>query len=248
LQVVKFGSPGEHLTQISAEDKTIASLKTIITDLNVQITALDARINTLSEKSQNAVKAKNRITALAALKSKKAAETTLAQRYDTLSQLEGIYGKIEQASDQVAVIRVMEASTGVLQSLHARVGGVERVEDVIEGLRIQMSKVDEIGQVMEDAGCGEAVFDDDAVDEELKALEQQDRLEREERGAEQTRQRLAELDAAKKQSSITDGSAEKPEQREDPKVADGLKPLRRLSLEEKQPQEVVEKAFKEAAS
>ncbi len=230
---MKFGSPDEHLTHISAEDKTIASLKTIITDLNVQITALDARINTLSEKAQNAVKAKNRITALAALKSKKAAETTLAQRYDTLSQLEGVYGKIEQASDQVAVIRVMEASTGVLQSLHAQVGGVERVEDVVESLRIQMSKVDEIGQVMEEAGRGEAVVDDDAVDE---------------REAEQTRQRLAELDAAKKQSSITDGSAEKPEQREDSKVADGLKPLRRLSLEEKQPQEEVEKVSKEAAS
>jgi len=248
LQVVKFGSPDEHLTHISAEDKTIASLKTIITDLNVQITALDARINTLSEKAQNAVKAKNRITALAALKSKKAAETTLAQRYGTLSQLEGVYGKIEQASDQVAVIRVMEASTGVLRNLHAQVGGVERVEDVVEGLRIQMSKVDEIGQVMEEAGRGEAVVDDDAVDEELKALEQQDRLERGEREAEQTRQRLAELDAAKKQSSNTDGSAEKPEQREDLKVADGLKPLRRLSLEEKQPQEDVGKVSKEAAS
>lgn len=245
---MKFGSPDEHLTHISAEDKTIASLKTIITDLNVQITALDARINTLSKKAQNAVKAKNRITALAALKSKKAAETTLAQRYDTLSQLEGVYGKIEQASDQVAVIRVMKASTGVLQSLRAQVGGVGGVEDVVEGLRIQMSKVDEIGQVMEEAGRGEAVVDDDAVDEELKALEQQDRLEREEREAEQIRQRLAELDAAKKQSSITDGSAEKPEQREDPEVADGLKPLRRLSLEEKQPQEDVEKVSKEAAS
>ncbi len=111
-----------------------------------------------------------------------------------------------------------------------------------------MSKVDEIGQVMEEAGRGEAVVDDDAVDEELKALEQQDRLESEEKEAEQTRQRLAELDAAKKQSSITDSSAEKPEQREDPKVADGLNPLRRLSLEEQQPQEDVEKVSKEAAS
>lgn len=245
---MKFGRPDEHLTHISAQDKTIASLKTIIAGLSVQITALDERINTLSQKVQNAVKAKNRITALAALKSKKAAETTLAQRYDTLSQLEGVYGKIEQASDQVAVIRVMEASTGVLRNLHAQVGGVERVEGVVEGLRIQMSKVDEIGQVMEEAGRGEAVVDDDAVDEELKALEQQDRLESEEKEAEQTRQRLAELDAAKKQSSITDSSAEKPEQREDPKVADGLNPLRRLSLEEQQPQEDVEKVSKEAAS
>lgn len=228
---MKFRSPDEHLTHISAQDKTIASLKTIIADLNMQITTLDVRIKTLSEKAQAAVKVKNRITALAALKSRKAAETILAQRYDTLSQLEGVYGKIEQASDQVAVVRVMEASTGVIQHLHAQVGGVEKVEDVVEGLRIQMSKVDEIGQVMEEAGREEAVVDDDAVDEELKALEQQDRLEREEKEAEQIRQRLAELDAVKKQSSITGGSAEKAQQREDPKLADVLKPLQTLAVQ-----------------
>jgi len=234
---VKFERPDEQLTPISAQDKIIASLKTIIADLNVHIAALDVRISSLNEKAQNAVKAKNRVTALAALKSKKAAETTLVQRYDTLSQLEGVYGTIAQASDQVAVVRVMEASTGVLRNLHAQVGGVERVEDVVEGLRIQMSKADEIGQLMEEAGRGEAFVDDDAVDEELKALEQQDRLGQEEKEAEQTRQRLAELDAAKIQSSTADGSAEEAEQREDTKVADGLNALRRLSLEKQQPQE-----------
>ena len=220
------------MTLLSAQDKTIASLKTLIADLHIQITALDVRINTLSEKAQSAVKAKNRIAALAALKSKKAAETTLAHRYDTLSQLEGVYGKIEQASDQVAVIRIMEASTGVLRNLHAQVGGIEKVEDVVEGLREEMSKVDEIGQVMEEAGRGESAVDDDAIDEELEALERQDRLEKEEKEAELTRKRLAELDAAKKESEAAEITLEKSQQPEDPKVADDIQALRRLSLDE----------------
>lgn len=176
---MKFKSSNECLTALSAQDKAIASLKTLIASLSVQITALDVRIRSLDEKAQSAVKAKNRVAALAALKSKKATETTVAQRYDTLSQIEGVYAKIEQASDQVAVVRVMEASTGVLRNLHAQVGGVERVENVVEGLRDQMSNVDEIGQIMEEAGRGEATVDDEAIDEELATLEQQDRLEKE---------------------------------------------------------------------
>ncbi|KAL8815136.1 MAG: hypothetical protein Q9191_008488, partial [Dirinaria sp. TL-2023a] len=170
---------------LSTEDKTIASLKLLMGDLNVQIVALDVRIASLNEKAQASVRAKNRVAALAALKSKKAAESTLAQRYDTLTQLEGVYGKIEQAADQVALVRVMEASSGVLRNLHAQVGGVEKVEGVVESLRDEMSKVDEIGQVMEDAGRGEAAVDEDEIDEELAALERQDRLDKEEKEAEQ---------------------------------------------------------------
>ena len=177
----------------------------------MQLTALTVRINELGEKAQAAVRAKNRVAAMAALKSKKTAESALSQRYQTLEQVEGVYGKIEQAADQVALIRVMEASTGVLRNLHAQVGGVERVEDVVEGLRDEMSKVDEIGQVMEEAGRGQNAVDEDVIDDELQALELQDRTEREEKEAEQTRRRLAELDEAKPPEALTGPSKDQPE-------------------------------------
>ena len=221
------------MTPISAEDKTIASLKTLITDLNTQITTLEARINSLSDKAHSAVKAKNRVAAVAALKSKKAAETTLTQRYDTLTQLEGVYGKIEQASDQVAVIRVMKASTGILRNLHAQVGGIEKVENVVEDLREQMGKVDEVSQVLEEAGRGEAAVDEDAIDEELEALERQDRLEKEE--AEQARQKLADLDALEKHIVPADVPTPKHEPRENTAVAHDTQALRRLSLRDDLP-------------
>ena len=175
----------------------------------MQLTALTVRINEFAEKAQTAVKAKNRVAAMAALKSKKVAESALSQRYETLEQVEGVYSKIEQAADQVALICVMEASTGVLRNLHAQVGGVERVEDVVESLRDEMGKVDEISQLMEEAGRGENAVDEDAIEDELQALELQDRTEREAREAEQTRRRLAELDEAKPPEALI--SKEQPE-------------------------------------
>ena len=192
------------------------------------MTALTIRIASLSEKAQNAVKVKNRVGALAALKSKKVAEMTLSQRYETLDQVEGVYGKIEQAADQVAVIRIMEASTGVLRSLHSQVGGVEKVEDVVENLRDEMGKVDEIGQVIEEAGRGNTVIDEDAVDEELEALERQERAEKEEQEAEQTRRRLAELDAMQQQEA---SKAQNIKQPGDPAFATDTEAIRQLPLE-----------------
>ena len=177
----------------------------------MQLTALTVRINGLGEKAQAAVKAKNRVAAMAALRSKKTAENALSHRYQTLEQVEGVYGKIEQAADQVALIRVMEASTGVLRNLHAQVGGVEKVEDVVEGLRDEMAKVDEIGQVMEEAGRGQNAVDEDVIDDELHELELQDRTEREEEEAEQTRRRLAELDEVKPPEAPTSPSKGQPE-------------------------------------
>ena len=195
----------------------------------MQLTALTVRINDLGEKAQTAVKAKNRVAAMAALKSKKAAENTLNHRYETLEQVEGVYGKIEQAADQVALIRVMEASTGVLRNLHAQVGGVERVEDVVEGLRDEMGKVDEIGQVMVEAGRGENAVDEDAIDDELQAMELQDRTEKEAKEAEQTRTRLAELDEAKPPEALTEPNKEQPE---DPIDAVQSQASENLSLEQ----------------
>ena len=154
----------------------------------MQIDILSTRISSLSETAQKAIKNKSRASALAALRSKKMSEVTLTQRLETLTQLEGVYSKIEQAADQVAVVRAMEASTGVLQNLHAQVGGIEKVEDVIEGLRHEMDKVDDIGSVIE-AG---SVVDESAVDEELESLERQaNAREEEEEGAFQTQKKLA---------------------------------------------------------
>ena len=193
--MVKFKAPGETSSTLSIQDKTIATLKALIAGINMQIEILSTRISSLSETAQKAINNKSRTSALAALRSKKLSEATLTQRLETLTQLEGVYGKIEQAADQVAVVRAMEASTGVLQNLHAQVGGIEKVEDVIEGLRNEMGKVDDIGSVIEAGAQLDSVVDESAVDEELESLERQANARKEEEGAYQTQKKLASIAA-----------------------------------------------------
>ena len=158
---------------------------------------LATRISTLSESAQNAINNKNRTSALAALRSKKLSETTLMLRSQTLAQLEGVYSKIELAADQVAIVRAMEASTEVLRNLHAQVGGIEKVEDVIEGLRNEMGKVHLIGGAIGAGAQVDSVVDESAVDEELESLERQIRAREDEKGALQTQERLASIAAVR---------------------------------------------------
>lgn len=134
------------------------------------------------------------MSALSALRSKKLAEKNLEQRSDTLHKLEEVYTRIEQAVDQVEIVRVMDASAEVLRSLNKKVGGVENVENVIERLQEEMGKVDEVGKLLEEPLNASAVVDEDEIDDELEALEQEERREREEKEAEVTRRRLQELE------------------------------------------------------
>ena len=159
----------------------------------MQCTTLSTRITTLAARASSSVKTGNRVSALSALRSKKLAEKNLEQRSDTLHKLEEVYTRIEQAVDQVEIVRVMDASAGVLRSLSKKVGGVENVENVIERLQEEMGKVDEVGKVLEEPLNAGAV-DEGEIDDELEALEQEERREREEKEAEVTRRRLQELE------------------------------------------------------
>ena len=103
--------------------------KTLIKDLEMQTEVLTKKVDELAATAKDAVARKNRVSALAVLRSKKLAETTLTKRHATLAQLEEVFSKIEQAADQVELVSIMEASTRVLTGLNEEVGGVERVDD-----------------------------------------------------------------------------------------------------------------------
>lgn len=198
---VKFKSPTASLPEpISHEDRSIASLKTLISNLTAQTTTLTTRIATLQSAASTAVKSGNKASALSALRSKKLAERNLQSRLDMLHQLEEVYTKIEAAANQVEIVAAMESSASVLKSLNKKVGGVEKVEDVLEGLREEMDKVDEVGGVLVEPLDGRAVLDEAQVDEELEAMEREEKRRVEEKQAEETRKRLAELESAEAQA------------------------------------------------
>lgn len=188
---------------ITEEDAAIASLKELAEDLTRQTEALTRRVDDLQTAAQDAVRRKNRVAGLAALKSRKIAEAALAQRHATLRQLEEVAARLQQAADNVQMVRTMRASTAALRGLNAAVGGAGRVDEVLDALREQMGEVDEVGGLIAEVGRGVAgAVDEVELDDELEAMlaeergkeERARRVEREAGEAEEARRALAELE------------------------------------------------------
>ncbi|EWG51503.1 hypothetical protein FVEG_10450 [Fusarium verticillioides 7600] len=177
-KTIRIKGSGEQ-SGITKEDAAIASLKELTESLKHQTDLLNTRIDELSQTAKDAVTKKNRVAALAALKSKKIAETSLATRYATLNQLEEVSAKLEQAADNVQLVNVMEASSGALASLNAQVGNAERVDAVMDRLREQSSATDEVSAILAES-TGEPI-DETVLDDELEAMEAQEREKEEEK-------------------------------------------------------------------
>ncbi|EME78922.1 uncharacterized protein MYCFIDRAFT_205205 [Pseudocercospora fijiensis CIRAD86] len=224
--VVKFKTAAEPQPQpITSEDRSIASLRTLISDLQPQIESLTSRIAELDIAAREAVSEKQTIKAKTSLRQKKMANTKLQQRSDMLAQLEGVYASIEQASDQVQIVKVLEDSGKTLKSLNAQTGGADKVSEVMDDLRESMMDTEQIGNAINEVSAGE--IDEGEVEDELEALENVERekieaKEREEREkreakereekekleaeeAEKTRLRLAELESAPKEAGEKTG-------------------------------------------
>lgn len=173
-KTVKLLNQGDVRT-ITDEDAAISTLKELIEDLKSQTTFMERRIEELAVQAKEHVARKNRVSALALLKSKRMTEASLEKRHATLNQLEQVADKIEQASDQVQLVKAMEASTGVLQSLNRQVGGVERVDQAVVSLREQMGEVDEVGDILVTAGSDADVINELEIDDELAKLEAEEK-------------------------------------------------------------------------
>ncbi|KAF5026306.1 hypothetical protein F66182_1598 [Fusarium sp. NRRL 66182] len=174
---IKIKGSGEQ-GGITEEDTAIASIKELTEGLKHQTDLLNTRIDELSQTAKDAVARKNRIAALAALKSKKLAETSLASRYASLNQLEQVAAKLEQAADNVQLVKVMESTSDALASLNAQIGGPDRVDTIMDHLRGQMEAADEVNAILSES-TGQVV-DEGALDDELEAMEATEREKEEE--------------------------------------------------------------------
>lgn len=155
------------IDQITSDDLTIASLKKLMEDLNHQIQGLTLRHEELTHSAKEAVLKKNRIAALGALKTRSLINQTIEKRYTTLAQLEDVYLKIVQASTQVELVKVMEASTKVLMTLNEEVQALGSAEKVVDMLQDQIQLVDEIS-TQTTLGL---TIDEDMLDLELETME-----------------------------------------------------------------------------
>jgi len=181
-QTIKFRSSNK-LTPITISDTAIAHLKTVQTSLNEQISLLTSQIATFTQKARDATSKQNRIVAFSALKSRKLSEAALQKRSDALARIEEVLNGVAQAASDAEVIKSLEGGASALERLNKDIGGIERVEKVIDRVREGIEESEDVGRVI--AEMGSSRVDEDEVQEEfdamLKAEEQKERKLQEER-------------------------------------------------------------------
>ena len=189
---------------LTSTDKSIASLKSLIVDLNLQLEGWSTKISGLNTKARSAISEKNKALAIRSLRSKKLYESMHLRTSETLASIESIYYQIEKAVDQVEVMKAIHASTKTLKYLNAEVGNVDTVEDALEELRKEMAQIDDLGSVISEAGAAMSQVDEGAIDEELEALENEDRARSNERASFEKNENLHVLENLKTPRHETD--------------------------------------------
>ncbi|ETN44844.1 uncharacterized protein HMPREF1541_09719 [Cyphellophora europaea CBS 101466] len=240
---------------ITPEDSAVANLKSLISSLTLQTTALEASVNENQQRAASAVTAKNKTTALAALRSKKSAERALAQRTATLQQLEDVYTQIQQAADQVEVVATLKTSASALKTLNKKVGSVDSVDAVLDELREEMQKTGEVQQIISEplGDAGAADVADAEVDDELEAMEREERQKEEELKVKETEARLKELeDLQQKQKQQEEERKAQEENTElEAQLAKSVEDMRSLDLDgrkiDERKQEMPKEAVQEAS-
>lgn len=189
-KIVRVKGAGDQ-SGITEDDKAIASLKDVTLKVKHQADLLSARIDELQADAKRALARNNKVSALAALRQKKLAEQTLSARYNTLNQLEDTANKIEQAADNVEIVKAMEASSGVLKTLNAQVGSVDKVDAVMDELRDRVADTDELTAILAESTALQV--DEDEIDDELAEMERQAKEKEEEHQAEAVQEKMGKI-------------------------------------------------------
>lgn len=181
---------------ITSQDSTIAQLKTLIAQITTRLPSLQERISQCDVSAREAVAKKQTAQAKVSLRQKKMVEESYGRLSSTLAQLETTFTAIETAVSNVEIMGVMRSSTSVLKNLNQQVGGAEGVDEVLEALREETSKTEEITNLVSETGT-EGV-DEDEVDEEFEAMQQ----------AEREKEEKIKIEAEKKKREIEEKKAQ----------------------------------------
>jgi charged multivesicular body protein 7 len=235
-QTIKFKTPNKALAPITASDTAIAQLKSVQLSLSEQITLLTTQIETYTQKARDATSKKNRIVALSALRSRKLAESALEKRSDALSKIEQVLHGVEQAAGDAEIIKTLEGGATALERLNREIGGIDRVEKIMDRVRDGVEESEEVGKVIAELGAGrvDEMEVEEEFDELLKAAEEEERKKREmerlkeqaerereekaqrERGAEKTQEEEDGLVEEMKTVSLDPSPMETPQTEEGP--------------------------------
>jgi len=149
-------------------DTAIAHLKAVQLSLTQQVSLLTEQSTTYTQKAKEALAKHNRILALSALKSRKLTDAALQKRSDALVRIEEVLAGVEQAASDAEIVKSLEGGARTLDTLNREIGGIERVEQVMERVREGLEEVEDVGKVI--AEMGAQGVDEEEVQEEFDEL------------------------------------------------------------------------------
>jgi charged multivesicular body protein 7 len=235
---IKFKSPTDpEPSPITQDDISIAGLRDQIANLRAQSESITQKVAAADAEVRDAITKKQHARAKAALRSKKLAESALQHRTDVALQLEGLYAQLEQAADMVGVVAAMKAGGTALKSLNQELGGAEGVAEVVDAVREEMAKTDEITDIINESS---QPIDELEIDDELEALEraekekkeQQEKAAREKReqeAAAKTAARLQELEQLEKERKEKDQLEDQKPEEQKQESSQSTSPVQQLA-------------------
>ncbi|KAK5679182.1 Vacuolar protein sorting-associated protein 20 [Elasticomyces elasticus] len=112
----------------------------------------------------------NKSKALLALRRKKYQESLLAKTDQQLAQLETLTSDVEFALVQKDVVFGLQQGTAVLKEIHKEMGGLDKVEMILEESQEAQAYQEEISEML---GGKMSNQDEDEVEDELEALQRE---------------------------------------------------------------------------
>lgn len=169
--IVKFG-PGE----ITEEDISIAEIKSTLSNLNFKSDELQSKIDTVSTRLRESLKNKNdKKLSLNLLRSKKLAEQSLAKQLSLVNQLESVLYKIDESSSNVQLLKALENGTVILKGLNKQIGGVQKVEQIMDDLEEEKYQSDKIAAEFDRL---DSQVDDSEIEAEFEEMLSQEKGEK----------------------------------------------------------------------
>ncbi|RPA79258.1 hypothetical protein BJ508DRAFT_416041 [Ascobolus immersus RN42] len=166
--VLKFPS-GTEEKGITQEDTTLLQLKTTLNSLEKSLDTLTEKYDKLKSEARaymSQTPIPNKTRALAALKSAKIVEQNIKTQTDHSVRLEELLAGIESAHNNADMVKAMEAGGLLLKELNQSVGGVERVDEVMDRVREGIEEGKEITDVL----GGAVQVDEGEIEDELEEM------------------------------------------------------------------------------
>lgn len=195
---------------VTKDDKRVAHLNETVQNLNIKILRLSDKIQKSLDQAKAALAKGNKQLAKYYLKAKSVTEKTQSDCMAKLENLEFVLTKIDGASEDIRVVQAIEDGSVILKSIQKAIGGVDRVESLVEEFKDQALTADEISQQIAETS-GVTDIDTDDVEEELRAMEQQEQ--------DKLKQRLPDAPTAKPESPLVEDEVDKDLSSEMEKVA-----------------------------